>query len=153
MQLSIFVGHCPYSQFEQFLPVVLERKLHSIVVYIEAVMKVDAPPVLKFSTNHDICDRIAEQVGQGVVTLMKGVRRLRIGDPRISRSKLWSLSLICSRLKSPLCCDCASAQPANSATPAMQTNTRMPSCIPISLEAPSEKVAEALSLANCKFCQ
>ena len=62
-----------------FSPVVSDRKLQAIVVGVESVSEVDAPSELEFRSDHDLLDRVEQQIADGVVTLMESRWKIPVG--------------------------------------------------------------------------
>src|SRR5712671_2946597 len=67
------------SELETFGPVVLERKLHAIVVGVESVAEIHPSSILKLAADRHLGDRVVEQVRKSVVSLVEVRRVLGVG--------------------------------------------------------------------------
>src|SRR3974377_1905203 len=78
-----------FSKFKQLPPVILERKLKAIIVDVESLnaagihnhsaSEVQPPAPLELAADRNFGNRVIQQVGKSVVSLMKIIRRLRVG--------------------------------------------------------------------------
>ena len=74
----------PRPQKANVLPyVILEGKLHSIVVVVIAVPEIHSSAILKLAARHHVFDWVVQQVRKRVISLVKIARRLSIGVPDV----------------------------------------------------------------------
>ena len=67
------------SELESFGPVVLERKLHAIIVSIESVVEIHPSAILELAADRHLGDRVVKQVRKSVVSLVEVRRVLGVG--------------------------------------------------------------------------